>query len=319
MNCDEALLAISAALDGEISPRERAALSEHLLACAGCRELAADLRVLTEELERSDREPPEELAAAIRKAVAEEAKAPAPKKRRAPYLRTVAVLALCVCLGGAGLFAAGRMGMKGAAGGVAPANYQAAPESMEKSNRAAQEDCYDGAMEGDSAPAGGEPDAPMASAVPMDPADAPLPMPSVAPSADSIANGGTDSDGLEETAPGMVGADSGSGEEKSSLTPEEALELVFVYIGGYEVYPEAVRYTAVVDGAQMIGYSLQTVETETVRSEYCLHYVGLSSDGGSCQFHLYEDITDKADGSGHTATMNWIDVSVDSGQITPMF
>lgn len=321
MNCDEALLAISAALDGELSPRERAALSEHLLDCPGCRELAADLRVLTEELERGDREPPEELAAAIRNAVAEEAKAsPAPKKRRAPYLRTVAaMLALCVCLGGIGLFAAGRMGMKkgDAAGGAAPALYQAAPESREYDSAAP--DGAEGAAEFSAASEGG-PETPMESAAPQDPADAPLPMPSVAPSSGSAANGGTGSDGPEEAAPGMsgAGADSGSAEEKSALTPEEALELAFEYVGGYGAYPEAVRRTTVLDGAQRTGYSLKTVETETARSEYCLHYAGLSADGESYRFRLYEDITGKADGSGHTATMNWIDVSVDGGRITPM-
>ena len=58
---------------------------------------------------------------------------------------------------------------------------------------------------------------------------------------------------------------------------------------------------------------------DSISSEYCLDYTGLSDGGGSYQFHLYELVTDKVDGTGHTATMNWIEVSVDSGEITTMF
>lgn len=102
MTCEEALLAISAALDGELSPRERAKLSEHLMQCESCRVLAEDLRVLTDALEGSSREPPTGLAEAVRAAVAAEPPAVhAPNRRRPPYLRSLAaMLALCVGLGG---------------------------------------------------------------------------------------------------------------------------------------------------------------------------------------------------------------------------
>lgn len=333
MNCDEALLAISAALDGELSPKERAALSDHLLACPECRELAADLRVLTESLEQSEQEPPAGLAESIRAAVAEEGRkaAPLPKKKRPPYwLTAAAMLALCVCLGGIGLFASGRMGTKGgsAADGAvpAPALFQAPPENKETRSGTGGAEGSDGSA-GFCLPAdSGDSEAPMEPGEPTEfqelvPEEAPLPMPSVAPDLDGTADGGK----WEETAPGSIGSTSngsvGAGNEKeAALTPEEALELVFEYLGGYEMYPEALRFSTAPDGgAQEIGYTLQTVETETVRSEYCLYLVRLSADGGSYEFHLYEDVTDKETGSGHTATANWIEVSVDGGQITSMF
>lgn len=140
MNCDEALLAISAALDGELTPAEQGKLSEHLLCCPECRELAEDLRVLSELLEDSAAEPPAELAASIQKAVAEEPQtAPAPKKRRAPYLRAVAaMLALCIGLGGLGLFAAGKSAQKSADSGaanMAPALFGAVRQAPEGAGR----------------------------------------------------------------------------------------------------------------------------------------------------------------------------------------
>lgn len=224
MNCDEALLAISAALDGELSPKERLKLSEHLLACESCRELAEDLRVLTEELSRSDREAPPGLAAAVRRAVAEEAQAsPVPKKR--PYLRAVAaMLALCVGLGGIGLFASGRMGMKGdCAGGAAPALFESAPEARAYSASAPPEnaesaDGYCGpTVDGDPA------EAPKEAAQSYLEGDASAPMPSSAPapaglmieegsgSSEETAPGsekngghGPSSDGDDETAPGSA-------------------------------------------------------------------------------------------------------------------
>ena len=161
-------------------------------------------------------------------------------------------------------------------------------------------------------------------------APANFPMPSSAPSstveAEVRGGGGPSSDGgTEEVTPdsGSNGAgptsDSIGGEEKPALTPGEALELVFQYAGGYEQYPGARRRTVSMDGSDAPAYYLQTVEMDSISSEYCLDYTGLSDGGGSYQFHLYELVTDKVDGTGHTATMNWIEVSVDSGEITTMF
>lgn len=252
MTCDEALLAISAALDGELPPRERAKLSEHLVRCESCRALAEDLRVLTDALEDSDREPPAGLAESVRAAVAAEAPA---RKRRPPYLSTIAaMLALCIGLGGIGLFVSGRAGSGAgsAANGAAPALYQAAPASQappapsEEMEKSAAD--WDGLSDGTDSAAGysvtggGDPaEAPMAAEAPMEAAneeDA-LPAPSSAPSAmtEARGGGGPTSDGetgafdgtqMEEAPAG----DSMNGEEKLALTPEEALELARTFYAG---------------------------------------------------------------------------------------
>lgn len=329
MTCEEALLAISAALDGELPPGERAKLSEHLVQCESCRALAEDLRVLTDALEDSDREPPAELAASVRTAVARET-----RRKRPPYLRAVAaMLALCVGLGGIGLFVSSQNGKESVSGAdrAAPALYQAAPapsEAMEKSaatDFGGLSDDADRAV-GYSATGGSDPaEAPMAAEAPMEAAneeDA-LPAPSSAP---AVTGGAWNSDGTNGAGPSSDGKaeygaeqEEDASEEKPTLTPEEALELVFQYVGGYDTYPEARQRVVRMDGSDAPAYYLQTVETDTVSSEYCLDYTGLSADGEKYQFHLYEDVTDKADGGGHTATMNWIEVSLDSGEISTMF
>lgn len=355
MNCDEALLAISAALDGESSPAERARLSEHLLECESCRALAEDLRFLTGELGRSDREAPQPLAEAVRRAVAAEARAASPTpKKRPPYLRAAAaMLALCIGLGGIGLFAAGRMGMKGdSAGGAAPALSEAAPEARAYSEGALPEDAADASV---------APEVPMETAsLPGPDGDAPMPMPSEAP-AGVMAVDGSGSNG--ETAPGAAdftgsetnkenagltadtgvskeeitpadapgsdradGCAPGSGESGAAapggdavLTPEEALELVFQHLGGYEAYPEARQRMVCMYGFDAPAYYLKTVETDAVSSEYCLDYTGSPPEGEGYYFRFYEMVTDKReDGFDHTATSNWYTVSPD-GEITAEF
>lgn len=303
MNCDEALLAISAALDGELSPRERLKLSDHLLQCDTCRELAEDLRVLTEKLGQSDREVPPELAAKIRRAVAEEVQAaPAPKRRRAPYLRAVAaMLALCVCLGGAGLFVSGQRTKSNAdAGEAAPFSLQAAPKNSEGTANRSIED--DGTYN-----AGNDPEAPAEAALTPSPEEIPLPMPSIDPDSDAET-----SDEYQETAPSSAGG----GEDKVMITPEEALELVFEHLGGYETYPEARQCVVNMYGFDAPAYYLKTVENDAGIYVYCLDYIGLSGNEQYYQFRFYEDVTDKKpDGFDHTATSNHFIVSQDGFEI----
>lgn len=349
MTCEEALLAISAALDGELPPEARARLSEHLMQCESCRELAEDLRVLTNALEDSNREPPAGLAESVRKAVAEQPQpVPDRKRRRPPYLRgrlglrsLAALLALCVGLGAIGLFATGQGGGETGSAAVRFQSAQAPPGAMEKSAPGVSDGASGGGAAGYSATEDGDQaEAPMepADAEAPQPAPASVPMPSIAPSPHAAAGtynyGGTEEDTPESGSDGggptsdSTGPTAGNGgfgsvrmegEEKLTITPEEALELVFEHLGGYEAYPEALLYDTASGNARMLGYSLRTVETEAVRSEYRLHYVGLTDDGKSYEFHLYEDMTDKTDGGGHTATTNWIEVSLDGGEITAMF
>lgn len=301
MNCDEALLSISAALDGELSPAERAKLSKHLLSCESCRELAEDLRVLNEELGRSDQPVPPELAESIRRAVAE-SEAPSAacsKKRRPPYLQAVAaMLALCVGLGGISLFTSRRM--EDSAGGASPALYQAEPESADGSGSA------------------DEAESPLDKSSSITPAGLMEGSNSMTESSDGIdptpqenGNGPTSDQGVE---PGDSSA--AAPRSTASLTPEEAMELVFRHLGGRGAYPDA--ELQLLDDS-VSAYYLKTEETDQVSSAYYLDYYGLYEDGQSHWFRFYEDVSEKQpDIPGHEVTLNWYTVSPD-GTVTAEF
>src|SRR5690348_258115 len=53
MQCDEIQAQLSAALDGELSPEERAEVDRHLHDCAECRGVLNDLQALDLDLRRS--------------------------------------------------------------------------------------------------------------------------------------------------------------------------------------------------------------------------------------------------------------------------
>lgn len=311
MNCDEALLAISAALDGELLPREQAELSAHLLSCPACREVAEDLRALNDLLQDSELDPPAELAASIREAVAAQAP-PAPKKRRPPYLRAVAaMLALCLLLGGVGLFSSGGTNKSSGPDEAAPAMFKAPPESRS----------YDGwADAGSAAYSDGE--GPVSNseeeAAPMEPA-APPTAGRAGQGENALNHGQMDAgdavSGLIET-PLPPESTTNDEDKAGGLTPEQALELVFQHVGGYEQFPDARQRRVSTAGFDAPAYCLKTEETDAASTEYCLDYVGAGYDGVSWRFHLFELVTgEQEDGSVRTATMNWYTVSPD-GAIT---
>lgn len=285
MNCDEALLAMSAALDGELSRTGRRKLSRHLMSCPDCRALAEDLRVLTDELGRSDREVPPSLAESVRRAIEEPPASPVPK-RHPPYLKAVAaMLALCVGLGGIGLFASRQMNGDSAEG-IAPALFEAPQDAA----------------------ADGEP-ALMAESA----AQSPMAESAAAPEEDGSSKEvrAGNSSGDSQDSGGYALAPSAA----ASLTPEEALELVFLHLGGRGTYPNAALLAQ--DGSTV--YYLQTVETDQVTSDYYLDYYGLYEDGVSQWFRFYEDVSEKqADVPGHEVTLNWYTVAPD-GLVTAEF
>lgn len=61
MNCEQALIALSAELDGELSPEARAALDDHLAHCPACRALREDLAALHAAWDGMDVEAPDAL------------------------------------------------------------------------------------------------------------------------------------------------------------------------------------------------------------------------------------------------------------------
>lgn len=111
MNCEQALEAISARLDGALSEEENRELEAHLASCASCRALLKELTELEEGLETLPVEAPETLAPSVMRTIrAEKAAqaAPAAKKsqRRGPHITAwliAAAAALALLLGAAGV------------------------------------------------------------------------------------------------------------------------------------------------------------------------------------------------------------------------
>lgn len=291
--------------------------------------LAEDLRVLSELLEDSEQAPPAELAEAVRFAVAEEAgSSPTPKRRRAPYLRAIAaMLALCIGLGGLGLFAAGRSGQKSADSGaanMAPALFGAARQAPEG---AGGEGCDEAESEiaGYSsaevtADGAAEPPAEMENGDSFLPEEAPVPEPAaLAPSEPADGFSGKQEAG---SVPGGLRGDN-AGEERLAVTQEEALELVFQHLGGYESFPDAkvteipFQFTA----TQVYSPSMCLRPDEPVAPENDQHfstwltYYGLTPNGRYYQFWLFTQLWFPDTGEGHSSTLNFFAVSLDGSEV----
>ena len=69
MNCEQALEAISARLDGALSEEENRELETHLASCASCRALLKELTELEEGLETLPVEAPETLAPSVMRTI----------------------------------------------------------------------------------------------------------------------------------------------------------------------------------------------------------------------------------------------------------
>lgn len=112
MTCEQALEAISAALDGELSGAEEKEWEDHLASCPACRALCDDLRAIEADVLDSVLEVPEGFHDRVMAAVAEEpAVAPVRKKHSwKGWGGLAAVAAVAVLAVGPGLFAGGGNG-----------------------------------------------------------------------------------------------------------------------------------------------------------------------------------------------------------------
>ena len=99
MTCDEALIAISAALDGEADEREQRELETHLAQCPECRAIADDFGFISAALSEG-----EEFPAGLRERMEQELKAADAVKKKPNiwkrYGSLAAMLAVVLCLGG---------------------------------------------------------------------------------------------------------------------------------------------------------------------------------------------------------------------------
>lgn len=139
MDCEQALEAVSAALDGELSQSAWVELEAHLSVCPQCRALAEDLRALSATLEEAEAVPPPGLSARVMERIAAEDKVvPLPAAHRRSGWRRwaglAAMAALVVCVGGLGLWLGNGGASTGNASSPAASSYSgigAAPSGSE--------------------------------------------------------------------------------------------------------------------------------------------------------------------------------------------
>lgn len=336
MDCKQAVEAVSAALDGELTAAEQAELEAHLSVCPACRALAEDFSALNAAMTENEPAPPLELADRVMARIAEENRVVHISAGRRPgrrrWMSLAAAAALVVCAGGLGVWLKnGGIGMDGASG--APMAYSSSSLAgtsggSEQADADIQEPtAYDGVnsevasfgipwWEDQPAPAMAEPGAAPSSKV-------------NAPEGQKDIIGSYEPAAPEEPATSAAPAAPAGGKQPTVdnvavVNEEEALELVFEYLGGYERFPAAkLRYTTAY-GSSTPGYCLKTEEAEEEATlEYCLDYVGVSSNALYHEIHLYENVTyeeEKEGGAGGTVTCNWFAVEMDgSGEILVKF
>lgn len=102
MTCDKALELMSAALDGELTKQEAAALQAHLDGCPDCRAADAQLRGMDAFLKEAEYEPPAALHTNVMRAVRQE-KAASRRRFWAPAGLIAAAAALVLTAGSRGL------------------------------------------------------------------------------------------------------------------------------------------------------------------------------------------------------------------------
>lgn len=104
LNCGEALELISAELDGELTPQQKAALEKHLNSCPTCRDLQRDLEAIHRELAdiaAAPVPPPVDLQPAIMAQIRAEGH-PIPQKKPGWKLRLAVAAVFAAVLLGAG-------------------------------------------------------------------------------------------------------------------------------------------------------------------------------------------------------------------------
>lgn len=328
MDCKQAVEAVSAALDGELTAAEQAELEAHLSVCPACRALAEDFSALNAALTENEPAPPPELADRVMARIAEENRVVPISAGRRPgrrrWMSLAAAAALVLCAGGLGVWLKnGGIGMDGASG--APMAYMGANSAASgaggSGDRAAMDDQEpeagerafveeNGSLMGQPAPSAAPGAAPTASDWAR---SSPLPEPA-APAAPAA----------PEAPAAQAGGKQPTENHAAAVDEEEALELVFEYLGGYERFPAAkLRYTTAY-GTSTPAYCLKTEEAEDAATwEYCLDYVGVSSNALYHEIHLYENVTyeeEKEGGVSGTVTCNWFAVEMDgSGEILVEF
>ena len=353
MDCNQALEAISAALDGELSQAELTQLDRHLAGCPDCRALAEDFGILSVALSDMEEAPPPALSAQLQ-TILQSDSSPRPdratvfrRRQRRIWGSLAAMLALVVCLGSLYVY----LGTPLAAGNGSSASESAgneanttdsqdqqamAPASCDSSSAPEEK-----TLVPDTEPDQTTPPASSASVSPSETDDTPQayssqPLDGSVSSKSSVPDAGASDDSPspqeffavpapsepsvntvqdspedEDTGSAFSSPD-GSGNIRGPLSPAQALTLVFDYLGGSAVYPDAV----LPDSAQEPSCQLliRTENAQTVVS--ILEYEGLSPNETYYTFRM-DEVYYTADSQtpSRTETYNHFAVSLDGTKI----
>lgn len=303
MDCEQALLLISAALDGEVTEAELAALAEHLNECPECRAISEDFGVYSVALSGMGVAAPDGLIETINAALdAEETPAataaPVKSRHRRAWGSLAAMFAVVVCLGGVftlfnSRFSSGStealprassavMDAAEAEPAEAP-QMETAEEFALESARAEDEDIFS-SFNSTAADSGT-----YASTE------------SVAESGEIIMNDMTPA----EPAPVIVPA------IETDLTPMDGLMQVYELLGGADAWPQAEFDSEAQDCV------LAVEENDGVTLTTSIRYTGLSENGW---YYTYQLNTEEDDGFVvHFSFVNYYALKLDDSELLTAF
>lgn len=349
MNCEEALLLISAALDGELNETEHQALNEHLSTCADCRALSEDMGVLSVALSDMAVVPPDTLIEQVNATLdAMDTTAVPDKKvhafpRYRKWISLAATFAVVVCLGS--LFCI----LSEHDSPVLQNTVTASASDPSKENTADSNTHLDRVRESNdllsvAAEGGQESEQALTATEPEQLPQETMNFEMTAQDQAQVQMQNQNVGGMMTGSDTSAGSDTLSAEVSPSPTPEEpvvgeissveqnaaktetvnsveltqvetltpiqAAEQLFAYLGGHETYPEAVF------DAANVTYILLETSTEKHHIALRLDYEGLSDTGDFFTFRQYEYIIQNgADGWAYTVTANRFSLSLDGSEL----
>ncbi len=344
MNCEKALILISAALDGELTEVERQLLEDHLNQCPQCRALSEDFGVLSVALSDMETQPPDGLIQQVEATLNTQgfsSPSTRAKRQRKALVSLVATVVAVFCLRSAYTFWQKDFAPSDSSAS-APAPQDASHTQNHDSDSHFTQSITSSQQEssserGEAVEHKNEETGSNHTAFDsIDPFNADLPQESLqsgngaekdsvtiesqqqtnAPADPPSANGTLHSPAPLPSAqsPGEntpIGGSTSSNEDagtdqETGMTPLQALDLAFAHLGGWIQFPKAAL------DKDTPAYFLQRTEKENLTSDWWLKYEGLSSNGLYHIFRQYEYIVvNGANGWAHTSTINHFAISLD--------
>lgn len=318
MTCEQALILISAALDGEVTEAERAALEEHLGTCPDCAALSEDFGVFSVALSGMNVDAPDDLTARIDAALDAEAapavSAPAKRSRHSRAWGSLAAMfAAVICLGSVFTHFNGGLPSRSASRDFAPMESAAAECAQEPAASAPAEtekalDKMDAAAQSTAEQA---PDAAYRQngAFSETPASAPS---DTTQGAYGIIEPAFDGDAASNTT--SVPAESVpvvTPAIETELSPMDGLMQIYELLGGVQAWPDAEFDHDARECVLCVEENDGTTVTTSIR------YTGLSDNGW---YYTYQLNTEENDGfTVHFSFANYFALKLDESELLTAF